>query len=174
MSKKNESHEDVEIESIGDEKPSATEELEKQLEAAKKDHLYLAAEFDNFKRQSLKERSELLRYGGERLARDLMGVIDNFERALSVEPTPENAASFRQGIEMTANELKNCLQKFGIVEVESLGKPFDPSLHEAIGSEETTEVEAGHVAHVFKKGFKMHDRLIRPGQVIVAKAPKEQ
>jgi molecular chaperone GrpE len=63
------------------------------------------------------------------------------------------------------------LGKFGIQEVDAIGQAFDPTLHEAIGSEETSEFEPGHVARVLKKAFKMHDRLIRPAQVIVAKEP---
>ena len=181
METDNESTDVVEIESVGDELMSeessagkGPSELEAQLKAAKNDYLYLAAEFDNYKKQALKERSELLRYGGERLAREFLGVIDNFERALATENSPETFAAFRQGVELTSSELKNSLQKFGIQEVDCLGKPFDPEIHEAIGAEPTAEFEPGTVCRVFKKAFKMYDRLLRPAQVIVAKTPEEK
>ncbi len=151
--------------------PETLSDLESQLKQAKSDYLYLAAEFDNYKKQAIKERSELLRYGGERLARELLNVLDNFERALSVPATADTIEPFRKGIDLTATEFRSSLGKFGIQEVDSLGAPFDPMMHEAIGSEESHEVEPGHITRVLKKAFKMHDRLIRPAQVIVAKEP---
>lgn len=178
MDIENDSTDVVEIESVGEdsERPSSGSKdgLESQLKAAKSDYLYLAAEFDNYKKQSLKERSELLRYGGERLARELLGVIDNFDRALAVESSPETFGAFRQGIELTAGELKSSLLKYGIQEVDCLGQNFDPELHEAIGAEPTADFAPGTICRVLKKAFKMHDRLLRPAQVVVAKSPEEK
>ncbi|MFN7262833.1 MAG: nucleotide exchange factor GrpE [Pseudobdellovibrionaceae bacterium] len=135
----------------------------------KNDYLYLRAEFDNYKKHSIKERSDLVKYGGERLAIELLGVLDNFERALEIQVTAENFQTFVKGVQMTASELKNVLSKSGIQEVPSLGSPFDPNVHEALGAEPTSETPEGHVVRVFKKPYKLHEKLIRPGQVIVAK-----
>jgi molecular chaperone GrpE len=159
---------------VDDNKPDAEDSIHRELLQAKNDYLYLAAEFDNFKKQTLKERSELIRYGGERLVRDLLNVIDNFERALATETNPDNFMAFREGISMTATELKGVLQKHGIQELDAQGQMFDPQLHEAIGSEETESYEPGFVSQVLKKAYKIHDRLIRPAQVVVAKAPPEK
>ncbi len=137
----------------------------------KNDFLYLKAEFENYKRNALKERSELLKFGAERIARDVLEVMDNFERALQVKLTADSLQTFKVGVEMTAKELKEVLTKHGIQEVPSEGQPFNPAHHEAISSEATTAVPNGHVARVFKKPYKLHDKIIRTGQVVVALAP---
>jgi molecular chaperone GrpE len=105
------------------------------------------------------------------LVREFLGVLDNFERALEAEVTAENADSFRDGVQMIAAELKNLLQRFGVEEIQAQGQPFDPSQHEALSSEPREDMPAGHVARVFKKAYKMHDKLIRPAQVTVSAAP---
>jgi molecular chaperone GrpE len=151
--------------------PSETEELKAQVEKYKNDYLYLRAEFDNYRRNVIKERADLIKYGCERLVVDVLGVLDNFERALEVKPNAENLATYSKGIEMTQTELKNVLQKYGVSEVQSKGLPFDPSVHEALSSEETSEVKPGFISRVFKKPYKLHDKVIRPGQVVVAKEP---
>lgn len=145
------------------------EDCETQLAKSRNDFLYLYAEFENYKKNAIKERSDIRKYGSERLVVDLLNVLDIFETALALEQTPENMASFRRGIEMTANELKMTLQRHGIEEVPALGAPFNPAHHEALSSEETADLAPGHVARVFKKPYKMHDRVVRPGQVVVAK-----
>jgi molecular chaperone GrpE len=139
-------------------------------EKARVDNLYLRAEFENYKKQVIKERSDLRKYGSERLLTELLGVLDIFETALATDGGPEAAATFRKGIELTANALRSTLARFGVEEIPADAIPFDPSVHEALSSEETDRVPPGHVAKVFKKPYKLHDRVIRPGQVVVAKA----
>ena len=151
--------------------PDPLQEAQQLAEKMKNDFLYLRAEFENYKRNTVKERSDLLKYGAERLLVDVLGVLDNFERALETKPTPETLQVYAKGIEMTAAELRAVLQKFGVSEVQSLGQNFDPNIHEALSSEETPQFEPGQVSRVFKKPYKLHDRLIRPGQVVVAKKP---
>ncbi len=140
----------------------------------KNDFLYLKAEFENFKRNSIKERSELLKFGAERIARDVLEVMDNFDRALDVKLTPETIQTFKVGVEMTAKELKEMLAKHGIQEVPSEGLPFNPMCHEAISSEATNAVPNGHIARVFKKPYKLHEKIIRIGQVVVASSAVPQ
>lgn len=139
-----------------------------ELEKAKNDFLYLRAEFDNFRRNTIKERSQLVKYGAERLVHDLLNVMDNFDRALEIEVTPESINSFKEGIVMTSHELKETLNKHGVTEVPCVGEKFDPMLHEALSSEPTNDYEPGVISRVFKKAYKMHDKVIRPGQVVVA------
>lgn len=151
-------------------------ELDLAIEEAakwKNDFLYLKAEFENYKRNALKERSDLLKFGAERIARDILDVVDNFERALQVKLSPETLQTFKVGIEMTAKELKEMLAKHGVQEIPSEGQAFNPAHHEAISSEPTTALPAGHVARVFKKPYKLHDKVLRMGQVVVATAPAE-
>lgn len=143
-----------------------------QAEKFKNDFLYLRAEFENYKRNAIKERSELIKYGGERFIRELLEVVDNFERALQSNVGAENFQTFKQGVEMTAQELKALLQRHSVTEVPSQGAAFDPAVHEALGSEPTDQVAPGHIARVFKKPYKLHDKVIRTGQVVVAKKPE--
>lgn len=143
--------------------------LKADLEKVRKDFLYLYAEFENYKKNSIKERSDLRKYGAERLVVDILGVVDIFETALALENTPENAAAFRKGIELTAHELKQTLIRNGVEEQPALGTAFNPLIHEALSSEETGEFPEGHISRVFKKPYKLHDRLVRPGQVVVAR-----
>ena len=147
------------------------ENLKAEVEKYKNDFLYLRAEFDTYRRNAIKERSDMAKYGAERLVNELLTVVDNFDRALETKPSPENIASYAKGVEMTSNELRSVLQKFGVTEVPSLGKPFDPAVHEAL-SAEASDAEPGSVVRVLRKPYRLHDRLVRPGQVIVAKGPE--
>lgn len=151
---------------------SEIKKLQEQSEKYKNDYLYLRAEFENYKRNAIKERAEALKYGSERLANDILGVVDNFDRALLTKVTPESFNNFIQGVEMTATELKAVLQRNGVSEVQCEGAIFDPNFMEALSSEPTNDVPPGHVARVFKKAYKLHDKLIRPAQVVVAKKPE--
>lgn len=152
--------------------PDRQKLLQDELDKTKKEYLYLLAEFENYKKHVIKERSDMRKYGSERLVIDLLNVLDIFETALRTEVTADALASFRKGMEMTATEFKGTLQRHGVEEMPAEGQPFDPNLHEAISSEATDTVAEGHISRVFKKPFKLHDRVIRPGQVVVATKPK--
>ena len=143
--------------------------LKAEVAKLKSDYLYLYAEFENYKKQAIKERSELRKFGSERLAVDILNVLDIFETALNTELTPETMASFKKGIELTATELRSALNRHGIEELPAHGAPFNPAHHEALSSEESADMPAGHVSRVFKKPYKLHERVIRPGQVVVTK-----
>lgn len=151
---------------------SEIKKLQEQSEKYKNDFLYLRAEFENYKRNAIKERSDAIKFGAERLINEVLGVTDNFERALQAKVTPDNVSTYIQGVEMTASELKSVLQKNGVTELKVEGVAFDPNTMEALSSEPTTEVPPGHVFRVFKKAYKLHDRVIRPAQVIVARKPE--
>jgi len=141
-----------------------------ELAKAKNDYLYLLAEFDNYRKNAIKERSDLIKYGSERFVRDFLSVLDNFELALSTGTKQASLESFREGVKMIAAEMRGLLQKHGVEEVKAEGKPFDPTQHEALSSEPREDMPAGHVANVFKKAYKLHDKLIRPAQVTVSTA----
>jgi molecular chaperone GrpE len=162
--------EETVVEVDGQEPAAQSEELAK----LKSDFLYLGAEFENYKKHAIRERSELIKYGSERFVRDLLEIVDNLERALDMDVKPENVTTFREGVAMTQRELQALLARNGVTEINPVGQPFDPSSHEALTSEETDQVPAGSIARVFKKAYKMYDRLLRPAQVVVAKAPTEK
>ena len=151
---------------------SEVEKLQAEVEKYKNDYLYLRAEFENYKRHAVKERSELMKYAGERLAKDLLSIVDNFERALAIEVKPETVDTYVKGVEMTSKELKTLLDKHGIKEVPSEKQPFDPNMHEALGAEPTDIVPDGHIVRVFEKPYKYHDKILRVGRVMIARKPE--
>lgn len=167
MADENESNQDSNSEAVIDYK-AELEKVKNECEKYKNDYLYLRAEFENFKRNSIKERQELLKYGSERLLLEILNIVDNFERALENKVNAENWQPFVKGIELTHQELKAALTKFGVTDVPCLGQVFDPHFHEALSSEPTKDYKPGFISRVFKKPYKLHDRLIRPGQVVVA------
>ena len=178
---------DIEIESLEEDQPSddnvtpisaANGADGAVVDQLKQEILYLKAEFDNYKKHAIKERSDLIKYGPERLAIEVVNVLDIFEMALSAEVTAENLDSFTEGMTMTHTQLAAALKKFGIEELSPLGEVFDPNMHEAMTNQPTDEFDEGTVCQVFKKGYKFHEKLIRPAQVVVASAleapaPKE-
>lgn len=150
-----------------------TEQFKAEAEKFKRDYLYLAAEFENFKKTAIKERTEARKFATERLVVDLLSTLDTLEAALSTPASAETIETIRKGIELTAHELRTSLAKHGVEALPAEG-PFDPSIHEALTSEETDSVPDGHIARVFKRPYKLHDRVIRHGQVVVAKTgPKK-
>lgn len=148
-------------------------DLKNQLQKSQNDFLYLKADFENYKKRVLKEQSDLRKYGSEHLVRSLLDLLDNFERALSFDIKPDNLKNFSDGIKMIQSEFQSVLQKYGVSEVDAAGKLFDPNLHEAMGTEPTAKFAPGHISKVFTKPYKLHDRVVRPGRVIIAEEPKQ-
>ena len=147
--------------------------LTADLEQAKNDYLYLRADFDNYRKSVIKERSDLIKYGSERVFRELLEVLDNFDRARRIELTPDSFSDYQEGISLTALELKKMLENFGVKEIDCIEGAFDPSLHEAMGSEESDRLAPGHIVRIFKRGFMIHDKVLRPAQVVVSKEPQK-
>lgn len=153
------------------------EELEKskkELEQYKRDFLYLKAEFENYKKRAVSERSDLLKYASENLAVDILEVVDTFERALSFKMDPQNIQSFIDGMRMVYSSFINALKKQGIEEIPILGKAFDPHLCDALSKEVTDTVPSEHISQVIKKPYKLHEKVIRFGQVIVAQKTSDK
>lgn len=142
------------------------QELEAQVKEKENKYLYLYADFDNFKKRSIKERSDLIKYGWEAVARDLLQVVDNLERALTHTP-PDTDKTLVDGLTMVVNQFKNTLQKQGVQHIESLKKDFDPNLHEAVGQEES-ELPSGRIVKEHTRGYMLHGRLLRPARVVVS------
>jgi molecular chaperone GrpE len=133
--------------------------------------LRLQADFDNFRKRTLRERHEALQYGHENLVKDLLGPVDNLERAIDHARRSEGAdfGSLLQGLELVQRDLLGVLAKHGVEVVEADGKPFDPAVHEAMAQEIDDSLPATTVLTVFQKGYKLRDRLLRPAAVVVSK-----
>jgi molecular chaperone GrpE len=154
--------------------PSAEVEDEAAHLKAELDHvrdIYLRklAEFDNFRKRVEREREENRLAGVEEIVRDLLPVLDNFERAL--QHAEDDSGAFQQGVEMIAKQLWDTLERRGVKEVNPIGQSFDPELHEAVQRVEDGQHPPGTVAWVMLKGYTMGDRLVRPAMVGVAVEP---
>jgi len=149
---------------------AAFEEREAELEAAKDRHLRLQAEFENFRRRSLKEKQETALYGPQNLVKDLLTTVDNLERAIehSEQSGDADLKSLLQGVELVQRELLGSLANHGVAVVEADGQPFDPAVHEAMGQVPTDDVPPNTVVEVLQKGYLLRDRLLRPARVIVS------
>jgi molecular chaperone GrpE len=129
-----------------------------------------SADFDNLKRRTEKDKTEYFKFALADAFHDLLGVLDNFERALA-HRGDASSEDFQAGIDMIARQLGENLRKYGLVEVPALGLPFDPNVHEAVVREETAGAASGTILEVFQKGYTLNDRLLRPARVKVAAAP---
>lgn len=142
-------------------------ELEAQVKEKESKYLYLYAEFENFKKRAVKERADTAKFGWEPVARDLIGVLDNLDRAIEHMPAATDA-NFAAGIRMVAGQFKASLQKQGVEEIRPLEQAFDPNLHEAVGQEPSATIPQGHVTREQQKGYTLHGRLLRPARVLVS------
>ena len=128
-----------------------------------------AAEFDNYRKRTERERREMAQYAAGDLLEALLPVVDDFERALQVEAGPD-AAAYRSGVELIYKQLQDLLAKRGVTPIEAAGKPFDPQFHQAITYEPSPGRAEGEVLEVVRRGYMHGDRLLRPAMVKVAKA----
>jgi molecular chaperone GrpE len=128
-----------------------------------------AAEFDNYRKRTERERREMARYAAGDVLEALLPVVDDFERALQVEAGPD-AAAYREGVELIYKQLQDLLAKRGVTPIEAVGKLFDPQVHQAITYEPSPGHAEGEVLEVVRRGYMHGDRLLRPAMVKVAKA----
>lgn len=142
------------------------QELEAQLKDQKDKYLYLYADFDNFKKRSIKERSDLMKFGWENVARDMVQVMDNFERAMAHIPATTDK-NLSEGLKMILAQMRSTLQKQGVQQIETLGKEFNPELEEAVG-QMPSDKPAGTVVKEELPGYTLHGRLLRAANVIVS------
>ena len=142
------------------------QDLESQVKEKESKFLYLYADFENFKKRTVKERSDLIKFGWESVARDLLQTMDNLERALAHTPegTDQNLVN---GLKMVLDEFKTTLKKQGVLEIQSLNQAFDPNFHEAIG-QESNPAAAGTIIKEHLRGYTLHGRLLRAYRVILS------
>jgi molecular chaperone GrpE len=134
-------------------------------------YLRAAAEFDNARKRAAREREEYTRYANESLLRELLPVLDNFERALQSARNEPAAAAVTAGVELIQRELLRVLEKFGVTSFTSVGQPFDPERHEAIARVPAQEQPEGTVVDETARGYLLNGRILRPAMVTVASSP---
>jgi molecular chaperone GrpE len=146
------------------------EELASQLEEANNRHLRLAADFDNFKKRARQEQMDTIRFAAATVAERLLPILDDAERAL--EHAPEGVdENWLKGVRLTFQKLDEVLRSVGVERIEAIGSRFDPKVHEAVGSEESGEHPEDTVVVELRPGYRMHDRVLRPALVKVARPP---
>ena len=153
--------------------PEPEEETEKQPEnksqpeedeALNARYMRLMADFQNYKKRTEKEKSDIYAYANEKIVTQLLEVLDNFERALSHECADEGYA---KGMEMIFRQLSDVLEKAGLEEIKALGEDFDPNFHNAVMTEDNADYESGKVTGVMQKGYRLNSKVIRPSMVKV-------
>ena len=152
------------------------ERLRAEVEAANKHALQAQADAENFRKRMRRDLEEQLRFAALPLINDLLQVRDNLHRALDAaslggESTP--ASGLRDGVAMCVKQLDDVLKKYGATEIPAEGQPFDPNCHEAISQMPSPDHPQGTILHVATSGFRLHDRVIRPSQVVVSGGPAE-
>lgn len=132
-----------------------------------------AADFDNYRKRAMREKQEAIRFANEAILEKLMPVLDNFDMAVTAAQNsePGTAESFQAGVNMILQQLKRVLTDAGLQEIDARGKPFDPNLHEAIAQQPSDTIPEGYVLQQVRKGYRLHERLLRPASVVVASKP---
>ncbi|MDQ0190487.1 nucleotide exchange factor GrpE [Alicyclobacillus cycloheptanicus] len=138
-----------------------------EIDSLKQQLLRLQADFDNFRRRTRQEREELQLFATRKLLGELLPIADNFDRALSAFTPEADLETVRAGVEMVQRQLLNLLQSYDVTQMETVGQPFDPNVHEAVMQEPAGDREAGIVVEEFQKGYRIGDRVLRPAMVKV-------
>ena len=145
------------------------EELQNQISILNDKNLRVTAEMLNTVRRKDEETSRLLKYSNESLILELLPIIDNFERALSIKSDNNDIINYQKGFEMIYTSLISILNKFEVKEIDCLNKEFDPSFHQAVMTEEKEGINPNIVIEVMQKGYTYKDKVIRPAMVKVSK-----
>lgn len=161
----------VEVEVVEDETDTLNAkiaDLEAAIEKEKKEYLFLRAEFDNYRKRTLKEREELLRNAGEKVLLGILPIVDDFERGLAATKNTDDAEAVRQGMELIHNKLLKYLADNGVKPIESTGQPFDADLHDAIATIPAPAPELkGMVVDTTTRGYMINDKVLRHAKVAV-------
>lgn len=134
-------------------------------------YLRVAADFDNWKKRAAKEREDTVRFGNERLLKDVLPVVDNLERALA--SASSDASTLLEGVRLVLKQFVDTLQRHQVKSFSAVGEPFDPARHEALMQQES-DAPANTVISEMSKGYLLNDRLIRPAAVVVSKGRPDQ
>lgn len=145
------------------------EEKEKEIQDHRDRLLRLAADFENYKKRAAREKEDWTKFANEDLIKSILPFIDNLERAVNHAQKVADTGVLIEGVRLTLQQILQALTKFGLSPFQSVGKPFDPSMHEAMLVVETDKHEPNQVVEEFQKGYLLNDRLLRPATVSVSK-----
>lgn len=154
----------VEIETLTKQLAEANEQVAKE----KKEYLFLMAEFDNFRKRTLREKSDIIRNASEKVLLGLLPIVDDFERGLDAAAKATDAEAIRSGMELIYNKLVKYLAQNGVTPMETNGQPFDPELHEALANVPAADEEQkGKIVDTLTKGYMINDKVLRHAKVAV-------
>ncbi|WP_127532286.1 nucleotide exchange factor GrpE [Paenibacillus kobensis] len=143
-------------------------ELERQVEEHQQRYLRAQADFDNFRRRTIKEREELAQYATMKLLNQLLPVVDNFERAIAAAKQNSDFEALSKGVDMISRQFSQVLEQEGLKPMEVVGEPFNPEYHQAVMQEQSSEHEEGTVLEELQKGYMLKDKVLRPAMVKVS------
>lgn len=143
--------------------------LQDELEKQKKEYLFLAAEFDNYRKRTLKEKAEIIKNGGENVLKGLLPILDDFERGIKAAESDTNSESMLEGMKLIYNKLVKYMESMGVKEMNSTGEEFNSDIHEAIAQVPApSEDLKGKVLDTVQKGYMINDKVLRHAKVAVA------
>lgn len=144
------------------------EKLKEEVAKEKKEYLFLMAEFDNFRKRTLKEKSEIIKNAGEQVWKSLLPIVDDFERGLKAAETSDDASSMLEGMTLVYNKLKKVMAQNGVKEMDPEDKDFDADRHEAISAVPVQdESQKGKILDTVEKGYTINDKVLRHAKVVV-------
>ncbi len=149
-----------------------TGEWQKRHDEVKEQLVWMAADFDNYKKRALKEKDEFLKFSQASVLKEILVVADNLERALGALPADDldkGLLTLKQGVDLTLKQFRSILERHGVTKVKTLGEVFDPKFHEVMFQEETDKFPDGTVMEELQSGYLLHERVLRPALVKVAK-----
>ncbi len=160
--------EDVDLSSEEDNARNEVEELRSQLEKEKKEYMFLMAEFDNFRKRTLREKSELIKNAAESAFKGLLPIVDDFERALKATEGVSDAGAVREGMELIYKKLKKYMEQNGVREMDPEDRDFDADRHEAISAVPVPDESLkGKILDTVEKGYTINDKVLRHAKVVV-------
>lgn len=145
------------------------EALKESISELNDKYLRLYAEFENYKRFAARQKEEQVKYANESLLKDLLTVIDHLELAIKHSSDDKVSDSLAKGVEMTLKELKTLMERYGLVNIDAIGEPFDPNIHHAMSQIEDDEVDENTVIEEFRRGYMLKERVLRATLVGVSK-----
>ena len=145
------------------------EQTQEELQILQEKYLRLAAEFDNYKRRAQRDQTDTIRYANESILKNLLPIIDNLERAIQCAKESGTNGPLLEGVELTHKQFLETVGKLGVKQISSTGNLFDPAMHQAVAQVESGTAEPNTIIEEFQKGYFLHDRILRPAMVTVAK-----
>ncbi len=169
---------DQEQQSVLEHEEPTIETLLQELDETREKMLRVAADADNFKKRMERDKDKMLKYAGENILRELLNTVDNLDRALEQGKVDggdpmQKLEALLAGVDLTGKGLASMLERFEVIPLDVIGKPFNPDEMDALTMDASDEVPANQVLQEFAKGFKFKDRVLRHAQVVVSSGPKK-